>query len=98
PGQGPEAASPQIGSQIVEKVLDAPLGLDVVGGLAVHACRAAAPVAPDPMPCLEEHGGVDDKVVEVAEPTIGGVGGPLVQLRLDTQYPLQCPFGIRRRS
>jgi hypothetical protein len=70
----------------VEKCLDAPLDLDVVGTLAVHARRAAAPVAPDRAPCLREDGRITHEVVEVTEPTVRGVGSPLVQLGLDSQY------------
>ncbi len=92
-GQGLEPAGLQVDSQVVEKCLDAPLGLDVVGTLAVHARRAAAPVAPDPAPCLKEDGRIAHEVVEVTEPTVGGVGSPLVQLGLDSQYPQPGHFG-----
>ena len=48
--QGLEGAGPQINPQLFQEPLDPALGLDVVGGLAVHSSRACSLVTPHPIP------------------------------------------------
>ena len=96
-GEGLEPAGPQVVPQVAEELLDASHGGDVEGRLAVDACRACPSIPPDPFPSRDEHGRITDEVVEVIEPTIGGVGGPLVQLGLDLQYPPPGRFRLRPR-
>src|SRR5215216_2296528 len=96
-GQGPKAAVLQAGPQLREKRLLAPHGLDVVGGLAVHARRAGTPVAPHPTPPNQQERRVTHKVVQITKPTGPILGCPSVQLGLDSQYPrLRLLDGERR--
>ena len=58
-------------------------------GVRFHSIDSGRPcptIAPHPMPCDHEEGGIGNEVVQVTEPTIRAVGRPLVQLRLHTQY------------
>jgi hypothetical protein len=61
--------------------------LDIGDRLAVHSGGACALVAPDPVPCHQQERRVADEVEQIIEPTQRIVGGPLVQLGLDSQYP-----------
>ncbi len=77
---------------------------EVFGPQPVHSCRACSPVSSDSAPCQQQERRVADEVVQIIEPTVRGVGGPPVQLRLDLQYPgfglfetwPQC-VGVHRR-
>src|SRR5215207_9712350 len=86
-GQGTKAAVLQAGPQLGEEGLLAPHGLDVVGGLAVHAGRAGTLVAPHPTPPNQQERRVTHEVEQIIKPTVRIVGCPLVQLGLDPQYP-----------
>src|SRR5215218_8960121 len=85
--QRPEAAVLQAGPQLREKLLLAPHGLDVVGGLAVHARRAGTLVAPHPTPPNQQERRVTDEVEQITKPTGPILDRPSVQLGLDPQYP-----------
>jgi hypothetical protein len=86
-GQGPKAAVLQAGPQLREEGLLAPHGLDVVGGLAVHASRAGPLVAPHPTPPNQQERRITDEVEQIIKPTGPILGCPSVQLGLDPQYP-----------
>src|SRR5215216_582751 len=95
--QRPEAAVLQAGPQLREKLLLAPHGLDVVGGLAVHARRAGTLVAPHPTPPNQQERRVTDEVEQITKPTGPILDRPSVQLGLDSQYPrLRLLNGERR--
>jgi hypothetical protein len=55
----------KIGKERVHPMVD----LDGVGGLAVHAGRAGALVAPHPPPCHQQDGGITDEVEQLTKPT-----------------------------
>jgi len=48
-----------------------------MGRVAINGRRAGSPIAPDPLPSVDENGTVVNEVVEVIEPTIRGIGSPL---------------------
>jgi hypothetical protein len=83
--------NPKVGEELILTTFRS----DVVGRLAIHTRSARAPIAPDPPPGYEQEGWVVDEVVEIDEPTMRVIGGPLVQLGLDLQYPGQGLFGRR---
>src|SRR6266487_3593231 len=55
--------------------------------MAVHPGSPGALVAPNPVPCDEQEGGVGHEVHQVVEPPMRIGYGPTVQLGLDLQYP-----------
>ncbi len=60
---------------------------DVTWFHAIDSSRARASIAPYASPRHREEGGIAHEVEQVAEPTLGAVGRPSVQLGLDSQYP-----------
>jgi site-specific DNA recombinase len=57
--------SAKIGKERVHSTVD----LDGVGGLAVHASRAGALVAPHPPPCHQQDGGITHEIEQLTKPT-----------------------------
>jgi hypothetical protein len=103
--QRAEAAVLQLRPQLIEEHLDAPHGLNVVGGLAVHPGRACSLVAPHPNPGDQKERRVGDEVVKIIEPAMRILAGPTVQLGLNLPYPSLRPIqrelrfvGVHRRQ
>ena len=90
-GSGRKLRSFSCGPQPVEELLDPLLGLDGVGGLAVHPGRARALVTPHPIPRHQQERGIGDEVEQIIEPAMRIITGPTVQLGLDLQYPALRP-------
>ena len=103
--QRPEAAVLERRPQAVEEFLDTDIQRDGRRGAPVHPGCLGSPVAPHPIPRHQKERGIGHQIEQVVEPAARIGAGPLVQLRLDLQYPsfrvIQRGFriaGIHRRN
>jgi len=124
--QPPELAAPLGDEPLPHGQRDEPSGLEIISqpdevppaeddGARCHSVDPRCPcpsIAPDPVPGHNQEGRIAHEVVEVIEATVGVVDGPLMQLRLNVQYPLlrlvearprrigvhRCPPGIPARG